>query len=283
MRLLALERFGKDTLARQPEPSPVMSAPETVEAFDVQGAAEGPLIPLYHFIALGLSRLVPRGGRLLDLGSGSGRLLAYLAAGRPDIEVIGLELSRPMIDVGNRTFRDLGLFPRVRLEYGDMTEFVYRDLPRIDGISVNLALEHLDDLRAVRRLLREVRTLVQKFDAAFWLFNHSRPRTRAVADLFPEVFTPEAPQPFREDSRNSLIASWRYEELAPIFHDALGDTLRGRCSRLLPLYLAFWRDAERHRPEALWQSAARPAGSAGRQFAACRAVFFPDVPLDRPL
>src|SRR5258706_4757812 len=121
IRLLALEHFSRDTLMREPEPSLVVDTPQNVEAFDQQG--QGPLIPLYHFCALGISRLLPPGGRLLDLGSGSGRLLAHLANGRPDTAIIRLELSRPMVDTGNRMFEQEGLFPRVRLEIGDMTGF----------------------------------------------------------------------------------------------------------------------------------------------------------------
>src|SRR5438105_4840842 len=123
-RLLALEYLGRDHLTRQPEPSPVMDVPQQVEAFDRQGQQEGPLTPLYHFSALAISRLLPEGGRLLDLGSGSGRLLAHLGTGRPDVEIIGLELSPPMVDAGNRMLDQAGLFPRVRLEIGDMTNFI---------------------------------------------------------------------------------------------------------------------------------------------------------------
>ena len=113
IRLVALERFSSETLAREPEPSLVMDAPENVAAFDQQG--QRLLLPLYHFSALAISRLLRPGGRLLDLGSGSGRLLAYLAKGRPDLEIIGLELSKPMVDAGNRMLEQAGLLPRVRL------------------------------------------------------------------------------------------------------------------------------------------------------------------------
>src|ERR1700730_2071925 len=127
IRLLALEFFSRDTLMRPPEPSLVVDAPQNVAAFDRQGQQEGPLIPLYHFCSLAISRLLPEGGRLLDLGSGSGRLLGHLANGRPDVEIIGLELSQPMVDTGNRMFQQAGLFPKVRLEIGDMTNFIHRE------------------------------------------------------------------------------------------------------------------------------------------------------------
>jgi len=284
MRLVALERFGRDTLSREPEPSLVMDSQQNVDAFDQQGEQEGLLLPIYHFSALAISRLLPPGGRLLDLGSGSGRLLAYLAKGRPDLEIIGLELSKPMVDAGNRMLEQAGLLPRVRLQQGDMTDFVHAGLDRIDGISVNLALEHLPDFAAVQSFVAQVQQFVVAFDCGFWLFNHSRPKTLAAANLFPEVFTPDAPASFREDSRNSLIASWRFSELLPLFRSVLGERLQGRLSHVLPLYQAFWLDPSRRPPalDGLWHGPARPAGAAGQQFASFRAFLMPNVPLDTP-
>jgi SAM-dependent methyltransferase len=185
IKLLALEAFSTDTLAREPEPSAAMDAPENVVAFDQQGEQAGPMMPLYHFNSLAISRLLPEGGRLLDLGSGSGRLLAHLASGRPDVEILGLELSQPMVDMGNRIFERAGLFPRVRLELGDMTDFGRRHFDHLDAISINLALEHLPDFPAVQTLVSHVGEAARKFGCGFWLFNHTRPKTRAVASLFP--------------------------------------------------------------------------------------------------
>lgn len=278
IRLLALEYFSRDTLQRAPEPTLVMDAASHVEAFDQVG--QETLTPLYHFNALAMSRLLPKGGRLLDLGSGSGRLLAYLAKGRPDVEIIGLELSAPMVEVGNKHFKEAGIYPQVRLEIGDMTRLVDRKLDRIDVISINLALEHLPDFSAVQFLMDQIKQLIDRWGCGFWLFNHSRPKTQAAAQLFPEVFTPDAPQSFREDSRNSLIASWRLPELMPVMHSTLGKDVQGRVSRLLPYYLVFWLESLRRPAEGLWVGGAQPPGVAGQQFKMFRAIYFPDVPLD---
>jgi SAM-dependent methyltransferase len=283
IKMVALEAFSADSLVREPEPSAAMDSAENVEAFDQQGLQEGPMMPLYHFNSLAISRLLPEGGRLLDLGSGSGRLLAHLATGRPDVEILGIELAQPMVDLGNRMFEREGLFPRVRLERGDMTAFGTRPFDRLDAISINLALEHLEDFSAVQTLVAHVGESARKFGCGFWLFNHTRPKTRAVAALFPEAMTPEAPPHFKADSRNSLIASWRYSELLPVLRSALGDRLHGRVSRLLPFYLAFWADpTARKGTGGLWQGPARPAGRAGQDFAMFRALLLPDVPLDTP-
>lgn len=282
-KLIALETFSPDTLAREPEPSAAMDTLENVDAFDQQGLQEGPMMPLYHFNSLAISRLLPEGGRLLDLGSGSGRLLAHLAAGRPDVEIVGLELAQPMVDRGNGMFEREKLYPRVRLELGDMTAFGQRQFDRLDAISINLALEHLPDFSAVQTLAAQVGEFAKRFGCGFWLFNHTRPKTRAVAALFPEAMTPEAPPHFKADSRNSLIASWRYSELLPVLRAALGDRLQGRVSRLLPFYLAFWADSATRKDLAgLWKGPAKPPGRAGQDFAMFRALLMPDVPLDAP-
>ena len=91
--MLLREFFSKPQLQRQPEPTAEMDDLQNVEAFHAQGSVvTGTLLPIYHFNAFATSHLLPANATLVDLGSGSGRYLAYLAQRRPDIHIIGLEL-----------------------------------------------------------------------------------------------------------------------------------------------------------------------------------------------
>src|ERR1035437_4703174 len=81
-------------LPRTPEPSAVMDEPLSVQAFHDQGTPRGSLRPLYHFNALRMSQMTPPGGFVIDVGSGSGQYLRYFADLRPDVRILGFDLSR---------------------------------------------------------------------------------------------------------------------------------------------------------------------------------------------
>lgn len=92
-----------------------------------------------------LAALVPPGGRLLDVGCGPGRLLAEVAALRPDVAVTGLDVSERMVELAtSRLARVAG--GRGRVVRGDV-----HDLPLAGGsadvVTAVLTAHHWDDLR----------------------------------------------------------------------------------------------------------------------------------------
>src|SRR5688572_231566 len=97
----------------------VMDEPEGVAAFHVADPVLQ--LPVYHFNASALSALAPAGAHVLDLGSGSGRLLAHLAACRPDLTITGTDLAETMLDTGRSLLEAEGLADRVTLRAADMT------------------------------------------------------------------------------------------------------------------------------------------------------------------
>lgn len=247
LRLLWRENWSRPRLQRQPEPSLEMDDPDNVMAFHEQGSASGPLLPIYHFNALATSRLLPHGGTLLDLGSGSGQYLAYLGQRRPDIRIIGIELAPEMIRLGDASLDRLNLRSRIELRLGDMTRFREIVSEPINAISSVFALHHLSDFSELDRCLAEIAVTCREQQCAIWLFDHARPRHPGTPEVFPEIFTPEAPRLFRQDSRNSLIASWSFEELVSSLECAELSTVEHARSRFLPLYQAHWMFASEGR------------------------------------
>jgi SAM-dependent methyltransferase len=95
-----------------------------------------------------LDHLPTRRGRALDAGCGSGRHTLALAD-RFD-EVVGVDLSRPLIDIA--IARRRRGHPRVRYLAGDLLGFI--DPDGFDLVLSASALHHLDDLDAALRHLR---------------------------------------------------------------------------------------------------------------------------------
>jgi SAM-dependent methyltransferase len=252
LRLVAAERLGRRTLARVPEPAAVMAEPERVAAFDDAGVHASSLEPVYEFDVACCSRLVPRGGSVLDLGCGSGRCAARLALARPDITVVGIDLSAAMLARGRRTLRRLGLDDRVRLEEGDMREFVGAQRGATFSLVHSLfSMHHLATADDLARCTAELGRARRRWGSALWVFDHARPRRSSTCEVFPWLAMPTAAPALLIDSRDSLRAAWTPGELRRALRSGVGQPLHAATSRLVPLYQAYWiagPDQQRHAP-----------------------------------
>lgn len=87
---------------------------------------------------------VPSGARrILDLGTGDGRLAALLLQGRPDRQVVGLDLSELMLAAAEQRFAGDS---RVELLQHDLT-VALPDIGCFDAVVSSLAIHHLPDAR----------------------------------------------------------------------------------------------------------------------------------------
>jgi len=101
-----------------------------------------------------LSEQVPRDARrILDLGTGDGRLLALLQAERPAMRGVGLDLSELMLEAAGRRFDGDA---RIELVQHDLAEPLPA-LGRFDVVVSSMAIHHLEHERK-RSLYGEVYT-----------------------------------------------------------------------------------------------------------------------------
>ena len=235
--MLFREWLSKPVLERHPEEA-TMEDPDCVEGFHRAGVEY--LMPVYHFNALAVSRLAPMGGTVVDLGSGSGQFLVYLAQRRPDLRIIGLDLSEAMVDTGLRHIREMGLEDRVSLSLGDMTNFIPLLTEPVALVSSVFALHHLPLKEHLRKCLGEIAASRARFGSAVWLFDHVRPFHPNTPKVFPEILTPNASPAFRRDSTNSLIASWSYQELTTEIVEVGLTQASHSCARVMKLYQTHW-------------------------------------------
>jgi len=104
-----------------------------------------------------LSEQVPRGARrILDLGTGDGRLLALLQADRPDMRGVGLDFSEHMLEAARKRFAD---DERIELVKHDFAQPLPA-LGRFDAVVSSAAIHHLEHDRK-RSLYREVFDLLE--------------------------------------------------------------------------------------------------------------------------
>jgi len=104
-----------------------------------------------------LLEYVPDGARrVLDLGTGDGRLLALLKQGRPGIVGVGVDFSEVMLDAARERFAG---DQRVELVQHDLSEPLPA-LGRFDAVISSFAIHHLEHDRK-RSLYGEVFDLLE--------------------------------------------------------------------------------------------------------------------------
>ena len=132
------------------------------------------------------------GGKLLEVGSGPGRLAVRLARQAPGITLTGVDISEAMVEHAARRAAGAGLSERVRFEVSDVGALTLPD-QEFDGVVSTLSLHHWSDpasgLAETYRVLKpggEARI----YDLAHWLWRPARGGNRlsqlAAASPFSE-------------------------------------------------------------------------------------------------
>jgi SAM-dependent methyltransferase len=262
---------GKRTREVGGEPA-VMDEPQGVQEYDEFGATGE--VGVHQFSALGISRLLPEGGTLLDLGCGSGRLLARLAKGRPDARIIGLDLSEPMLKTGRELLKREGLSDRVELRRGDITTFDAALPEQLVVISCNFALHHLPSEEVASRCFEAIARARSRTGCAIWLFDFAR---LSHPDSWPRVVSMvNMPGPVvRSDAIESERAAFSEAELRQLLEGAGLTDLHHARSRPLGEHQVHWAAARKRSSPVtgLWQET--PASRESRFLIALARQAFP--------
>jgi ubiquinone/menaquinone biosynthesis C-methylase UbiE len=131
-------------------------------------------------------------GKLLEVGSGPGRLAVRLAQEASGVTLTGVDISGAMVERAARRAARAGLSERVRFEVGDVAALPHSD-EEFDAVVSTLSLHHWSDpasgLAEIHRVLKpggEARI----YDLAHWLWLPARDENRlarlAAASLFGE-------------------------------------------------------------------------------------------------
>jgi tRNA (cmo5U34)-methyltransferase len=140
---------------------------------------------------------VPRDARrILDLGTGDGRLLALVKIDRPAAQAVALDFSPAMLEAARRRFA--GDTTVVVVEH-DLDEPL-PDLGRLDAVVSSFAIHHCEDARK-RSLFAEIFELLEP-GGVFCNLEHVAASTPALHARFLQMmgWTPEM-----EDRSNKLL------------------------------------------------------------------------------
>lgn len=212
--IVARERRHPPGRGRIPEPM-VMDEPDSVAQFHAGGASNPGMQAIYDFSARAIDALLPRGGRLLDLGVGSGRALSAVLHRRPDLRATGVDLAPNMLAAARGLFAAEGLEGRVELVQADITALPEQLATESwDGVSCVFTLHQLPDFDVLRAALRQIAAVRSVGGSAVWIADFQRLRNPSTVAAMLSCVAPSAPPVLRKDAIASEAAAFTAAELS---------------------------------------------------------------------
>lgn len=153
-------------------------------------------------------------GNAIDLACGPGHYSLCLAKYLGYDEVLGVDLSAPMIETASANADEV--VENVRFEVGDVTELHGVPNDHFALSSFTDAAHHMPDLELVTRILRKMDQITRP-DGLVMVMDLVRLRTEAVTERYVRTlghdYIDRGLSDFFDDFRNSMYAAWTADEL----------------------------------------------------------------------
>ena len=143
---------------------------------------------------------LPKGGRFLDVGSGTGALAAALLEGVEDGTVIGIEPAESYVAYSRKRMRD----ERLRFEQGDALAIPFED-DSFDGTLALLILQEIPDAPKAVQEMRRVTRAEGCVAANQWNFEDGMPMLALFWDAVIEVVATDAA---REAAADCMVVDY---------------------------------------------------------------------------
>jgi ubiquinone/menaquinone biosynthesis C-methylase UbiE len=108
-------------------------------------------------------------GTILDLGTGPGFLPIEVAKRSPTINVVGVDLSRKLIETARQNASKAGLAHRVKFHVGNAARLKFQD----SSFDMVISTGMLHSLRDPTRVFREIYRVLKK-DGEAWIYDPAR-------------------------------------------------------------------------------------------------------------
>lgn len=231
---LLLERLSRRPLARVPETSLVMDAPDQIDAFAASGRGEGVLHYIYLFHAIQSLPVIRPGDRVLDLACGPANQLVEIARLNPDAEFIGLDASHNMLKQASHTLASHQI-SNISLMHGDAARLDGFEPASVDTVLCTMSLHHLPDTTALANTMREIRRVL-KPGGGIYLADFGRLKRQATQQFFAYDRAEMQSEQFTQDFLNSMRAAFSLDEMQQALQQ-LGIPLKAHQTAIAPFML----------------------------------------------
>jgi ubiquinone/menaquinone biosynthesis C-methylase UbiE len=148
-----------------------------------------------------------RGGEVIDVGTGPGRVPIALCRADRHVRVLGVDLSGPMLDLARRNIAAASLTDRIRLARGDAKSLPFPD-GRFEAVVSNTIIHHIPDPSGV---FEEMVRLVAP-GGTLMVRDLARPADESELDALVALHAGSEPMTARMLLRDSLHAALTLEE-----------------------------------------------------------------------
>ncbi len=202
----SVEGAAIPAMDRVPEPEELMTDPAQARAYAEADFDE----PHQHFVTLFRDRFpnVNMLGRVLDVGCGTADVTLRFARAFPFCRVDGVDGSLAMLRYARAAVSEAKLQSRITLLAGYLPR-VSLSRERYDAVVSNSLLHHLHD----PMVLWETVSAHAKRGAPLFVMDLTRPKDRAAAQGLVDRYAKDEPEILRRDFYNSLLASYRPDEV----------------------------------------------------------------------
>lgn len=146
-------------------------------------------------------------GRVLDLGCGPADIPIRFAKLYPACQVIGVDASAPMIELGEQAVKEAGLTGRITLRCERYEEVAGARI--VDAVISNSLLHHLPNPLQFWQKLRQL----VKPGAPVQVMDLLRPESLEAAQAIVDQYAANEPDILRRDFYNSLLAAFTEDEI----------------------------------------------------------------------
>jgi ubiquinone/menaquinone biosynthesis C-methylase UbiE len=149
-----------------------------------------------------------RGGRALDVGTGTARIPIQLCRADPGARVLGIDLAAHMLRIGSHNIAKAGLADRITLERIDAKGLPYAD-ESFEAVISNSIVHHIPEPGFV--LAEMVRVVAP--DGTLFVRDLARPPSRERLDQLVETYAGQEPADARALFAASLRAALTVDEV----------------------------------------------------------------------
>ncbi|NGZ99174.1 MAG: SAM-dependent methyltransferase [Nitrospira sp. WS110] len=146
-------------------------------------------------------------GTVLDLGCGPADIPIRFAKLHPDCQIIGIDASAPMIQLGKQAVKQAGLADRVTLRCERIDDVAGARIA--DAAISNSLLHHLPNPLQFWQKLRQL----VKPGAPVLVMDLLRPKSPEAAQAIVDQYAANEPDILRRDFYNSLLAAFTEDEI----------------------------------------------------------------------
>lgn len=146
-------------------------------------------------------------GKVLDLGCGPADIPIRFAKLYPTCQVIGIDASAPMIQLGKQAIKEAGLADRITLRCERLEEVAGARI--VDAVISNSLLHHLPNPLQFWQKLRQL----VKPGAPVLVMDLLRPDSPEAAQAIVDQYAANEPDILRRDFYNSLLAAFTEDQI----------------------------------------------------------------------